>query len=108
MRVIPALVQGAEMPSPDALPEPLKPLTRRHGSGTERLELAQRRTSTCWAVWRAQPVMIDSESDTSYRSKPQAGAEPPERRRSPFRRWFEGRGQRKADEDEVSGVGQEH
>ena len=99
MRVVPVLVQGAEMPSPDALPEALRPLSRRHP-----VELREWR-------WRddVRRLVADLEVPAPMslpRGYADAGAEaePPEHRRNPFRRWFEGRGQRKADEDEVSGV----
>jgi TIR domain len=85
VRVIPALVQGAAMPSPDALPEPLKPITRRQAVDLSDLSW-DNDVNRLLRHWEPPPPPAPAPS------------------RNPFRRWAETRGQRKADEDEVSSV----
>jgi len=92
LRVIPALVQGATMPSPDELPESLTSLNRRQA-----VELSD-------SSWHdnVQRLLGDLED---HLSPPPPASE--SRRRRPFHWWSDKRGQRKADEEEVSDVERE-
>jgi hypothetical protein len=98
MRVIPALVQGAAMPSRDELPESLASLGRRNA-----VELND-------SSWHddVQRLLWDLEGPLSPpMPQPMSPHESESRRRLPFRWWSDKRGQRKADEEEVSDVERE-
>jgi hypothetical protein len=92
VRVIPTLVHGAVMPSRDALPESLRALTRRNAAVLGDLS------------WRGD---VEALIGAASAPEPQAGASPAPRRRRWFRWSSETRGQRQADEDEVTNVERE-
>lgn len=102
-RVIPTLVQGAQMPSTDELPEPLRALARRNA-----IELRD-------GSWRddVQRLIEALERILPPWTEPMAYLEPApppseQRPRLPrFRRWLEAREQKKAGEEEVSDVERE-
>ena len=108
--LIPALVQGAAMPSPDELPEPLRPLAHRQAIELDEPTWNQ---SVQHLTVRLNPLLIYSDVTTQV-----SGSAPPDDDMAPRaeppgagqrrRRWFRfgsgSRGQRTAGEDEVSGV----
>jgi hypothetical protein len=103
-RVIPTLVQGAQMPSTDELPEPLRALARRNA-----IELRDEswRYDVQRLIEALERILPSAEPLTEGGPPPAPPASERRPRLPSFRRWLEAREQKKAGEDEVSDVERE-